>query len=109
MIRDVWSVLDRARTDDAPRTLTAAQDAVFREYLPMARTIAAAVDCGDRPGDRAAADQTAEIGLAQAVLGWRRSDSTGFELFAYVAIAAQLDRLPVQRPRSAGQPASGCL
>ena len=51
------------------------------------------VGAGDRPGNPAAAEQAAEIGLAQAVLGWRRSDSTGFEMFAHLAIAAQLDRL----------------
>jgi len=71
--RDVWQVLARARIDHALRTLAAAQDAVFRRYLPMA----------------------AELGLAQAVLGWRRADGDGFELFAGIAIAAQLERLPV--------------
>jgi len=33
-------------------------------------------------------------GLAQAVLGWRRRDVAGFDLFVSVAIAAQLKRLP---------------
>ena len=92
-IRDLWHVLDRARTDGASRTLAVAQDEVFRRYLPMARTLAAGVGAGGRPGGPAAAEQAAEIGLAQAVLGWRRSDSTGFELSAHIAIAAQLDRL----------------
>ena len=43
MVRDVWHVLDRARTDGAPRTRAAAQDEVFlgRGHLPMARTLAA--------------------------------------------------------------------
>ena len=40
-IRDLWHVLDRARTDGASRTLAVAQDEVFRRYLPMARTLAA--------------------------------------------------------------------
>jgi len=104
VVRDLWYVLDRARTYDA---LAVAQDAVFRRYLPMARALAGSVDCGDRPGDRTAADRAAEIGLAQAVLGWRRPYDTGFELFAHIAIAAELDRLPVQRPGSAGPPPPG--
>jgi hypothetical protein len=37
--QDVWCVLARAGIDDVPRTLAAAQDAVFRRYLPMARTL----------------------------------------------------------------------
>ena len=93
--RDVWQVLAGARTDHAPRTLAAAQDAVFRRYLPMARTLAHRRDSGGRPVDGADAERAAELGLAQAVLGWRRPDSDGFELFASIAIAAQLDRLPV--------------
>ena len=43
--QDAWCVLTRARTDNAPRTLAAAQEAVFRRYLPMARTLA------NSPGD----------------------------------------------------------
>ena len=53
-----------------------------------------------RPVDGADAERAAELGLAQAVLGWRRPDSDGFESFASIAIAAQLDRLPV--PNSEG-------
>ncbi|HEY5150103.1 MAG TPA: hypothetical protein VIJ23_09815 [Mycobacterium sp.] len=37
--------------------------------------------------------QAAEVGLAQAMLGWRRRDGQGFELFAGITIAAQLDHL----------------
>ena len=39
-IQDAWYVLARAGTDGASRTPAAAQDAVFRRYLPMARTLA---------------------------------------------------------------------
>ena len=98
--RDVWQALAGARTDNAPRTLAAVQDAVFLRYLPMARTLAHRRDSGDRRVDGTAAERSAELGLAQAVLGWRRPDSDGFELFASIAIAAQLDRLPV--PNSEG-------
>lgn len=105
LIRDVWHVLDRARTEEAPRTLAVAQDAVFRRYLPLARTLAGRMDSDDRRVDPAAAEQAAEIGLAQAVLGWRRPDGSGFESYAQIAIGAQLGRLPTcQPPKSAGWP-----
>ena len=91
--RDVWSVLARARAGDAPWALAAARDAVFRRYLPMARTLAHHSDPGGRPVDPLAAGPAAELGLAQAVLGWRQPDGAGFDLFVSIAIAAQLDRL----------------
>lgn len=94
LTRDVWHVLARARTDNTPRTLAAAQDAVFQRYLPMARTLANKPGAG-RSGERAGAERAAEIGLAQAVLGWHRADSDGFEVSARAAIASQLRRFPV--------------
>jgi len=66
---------------------------VFRRYLPMARTLAHHSDSGGRPVDPLAAGPAAELGLAQAVLGWRQPDGAGFDLFVSIAIAAQLDRL----------------
>ena len=48
-IRDMWSALARASTDNAPRTLAAARDAVFGRYLPMARTLAITPGQGRRP------------------------------------------------------------
>ncbi len=96
---DVWSVLASARAEQAPRTLAAAQDAVFQRYLPMARTLANNVASDAWPVDRTEAEQAAELGLAQAVLRWRRPDSSGFELSAREAIASQLRSLPVARYR----------
>ena len=93
LTHDVWHVLARARTDNTPRRLAAAQDAVFQRYLPMARTLANNPGAG-RSGERAGAERAAEIGLAQAVLGWHRPDSDGFEVSARAAIASQLHRLP---------------
>ena len=101
-IRDMWSALARASTDNAPRTLAAARDAVFGRYLPMARTLAITPGQGRRPVDPAAAEQAAELGLAQAVLAWRRPDGDGFEVTARAAIAAQLRRLP-EVPPGTGQ------
>ena len=97
-VRDEWSVLAGAGTGDAPRTVAAAQDAVFRRYLPMARAWADSVGPGGRQVDQVDAVRAAEIGLAQAVLGWWRPDSAGFEFFAHIAIAARLDRLPTAPP-----------
>jgi len=104
VIWDVWYVLATASTDHASRTLAAAQDTVFQRYLPMARTLAPSVDLGDPPVDSAAAERAAELGLAQDVLAWRRPDNTGFELFAHIAITAQLDRLPTIQPRRSSAP-----
>ena len=87
-------MMARARTGDAPRTLAAARDAVFRRYLPMARALANSPGPERRPVDPVRAEQAAELGLAQAVLGWRRPDGGGFELFASIAVAAQLDSIP---------------
>lgn len=105
--QDVWYVLARARTDQAPRTLAAAQDAVFRRYLPMARTLTSSADW---PVDPVAAEQAAELGLAQAVLRWRRPDGRGFEVFARGAIASHLRRLPTanggDHPRPGGEQAT---
>ena len=92
--QDVWSVMARARGGRSPQKLAGARDAVFRTYLPMARTLANAAGTELLPVDPVRAGQAAELGLAKAVLGWRRSDGGGFELFASIAIAAQLDRIP---------------
>jgi hypothetical protein len=96
LIRDVWYVL--AGAGKAPRTRAAARDAVFGRYLPMACTVATTPGPGGRPVDPADAEQAAELGLAQAVLGWRRPDGDGFEVTARAAIAAQLRRLPAPTP-----------
>ena len=93
-LQDVWSVMARARDGGSPQKLAVARDTVFRRYLPMARTLANAAGTELLPVDPVRADQAAEVGLAQAVLGWRRPDCGGFELFASIAIAAQLDRIP---------------
>ena len=108
LIRDVWYVLARASTDNAPRRLAAARDAVFGRYLPMARTLAITPGQGRRPVDPADAEQAAELGLAQAVRAWRRPDGDGFEATARAAIAAQLRRLPAVTPGNGpGHPPTG--
>ena len=97
LIRDVWYVLARASTDDAPRTLAGRVGRGVPSVLPMARALATKGP-GSRPVDPADAERAAELGLAEAVLGWRRPDSSGFEAFARAAIAAQLRRLSTANP-----------
>ena len=53
------------------------EDAAFRLYLPMARTLAHTVGGETRAG-RVTAEQAAELGLAYAVLAWRQRTSGGF-------------------------------
>lgn len=106
-LQDAWSVMAGASIDESPRTVAAARDAVFRRYLPMARTLANAAGPDLLSVDPVKAEQAAELGLAQAVLGWRRADSGGFALFASIAVAAQLDRVPTERGAHAAGRALG--
>ena len=69
--RDGWYVLAGARTANAPRTLAAARDAVFRRYLPMARMLATNGP-GSEPFDPVASERAAKC-------GWRRACSAGGE------------------------------
>lgn len=87
----LWAALHRARSGDTPITLAHTEDAVFRFYLPMARTLAHAAAAD--PADRGAAEQTAELGLAQAVLAWPQRTASGFSEFAKAAITVRLDAL----------------
>jgi hypothetical protein len=87
---ELWEALDRARTGSQPRTLAQVEDALFRYYLPMARSIAAR-HAPDHP-DPDGIGQAAEVGLAQAILGWRHRGPAGFDRFAGSTITAQLRR-----------------
>jgi hypothetical protein len=86
----LWTALYQARSAQQPRTLAHVEDALFRHYLPMARSIAdlSALEHQDRDGRR----QAAEVGLAQAILSWRDRAPAEFKQFAGAAIAAQLRR-----------------
>lgn len=86
-----------------------AEDAVFRYYLPLARSLADAAAVGGTVGgaDLADLDQAAELGLAQAVLGWRGRSARGFERFARGMIMSRLRRArPDAAERADGPPAS---
>lgn len=86
--RQLLVALDAARAGCSPCGLSRAEDAVFRHYLPMARSLA--VDGAARSGSPEVAIEAAELGLARAVLDWHGSDPLAFEGFARVTIMAHL-------------------
>ena len=98
--QEMWDALRRARAEQQPRTLAHVEDALFRHYLPMARTMAIAHTADT--ADPEAVGQAAEVGLAQAILAWRQRDSAGFDRYAHATISAQLRR---HRDRLTGTPA----
>ena len=91
----LWDALARARAVDDPGALAAAEDGVFRFYLPLAHAIArgwvssAVLAIG--------VVRAAEVGLAEAVLACWQPGSRGFEAFARVVITAELRRLATTR------------
>ena len=91
----LWAALAQARAVGAPGATAAAEDNLFRFYLPVARAL------GDAAAGAAvqseAARHAAEVGLAQAVLGWPASDN-GFLEFASRSITTVLRHLPVGVP-----------
>ena len=86
----LWAALVNVRTGDRPSTRARTEDAVFRFYLPMARTLARSSD--RYPPDPEGAEQAAELGLAQAVLAWRRPTGEGFDRAARAAILHHLQQ-----------------
>ena len=97
----LWDALNRARRDQTLQTLACVEDAVFRYYLPMARSIAHEPDTNDEgPG----VDDAAELGLAEAVLAWRHRESDGFDRFARASITYRLRDFCRPGLRSARQP-----
>jgi len=86
----LWAALTRAREEYSPRVLAAAEDAVFRWYLPLARSMS--TDQAGTAVDPIAIEQAAELGLAQAVLGWRQPDCREFERYASGMITERLNR-----------------
>jgi len=84
----LWIALTLARAGDTPSTRAHTEDAVFRFYLPMARTLARS--SARYPDDPEGAEQAAELGLAQAVLAWRYPSGQGFDRAAAAAITNHL-------------------
>ena len=85
----LWDALYLARTGKTWKPVADLEDAAFRLYLPMARTLAHTVG-GETATDRMVAEQAAELGLAYAVLAWRQRTSGGFWRFARSTIIRQL-------------------
>ena len=85
----LWDALYLARAGKTWQPVADLEDAAFRLYLPMARTLAHTVG-GETPADRVTAKQAAELGLAHAVLAWRQRTSGGFRRFARSTIMRQL-------------------
>ncbi len=93
-----WRILARARADGSSGLISAAEDALFRCYRPLAAAMAAsaaedaaaAAPAGVQPLSAAELEQAAELGLAQAVLAWRRADGVGFVESARRAIGHRL-------------------
>ena len=84
----LWDALYRARTGETEQSTADLEDAAFRYYLPMARSLAHSV-CGASI-DRVTAEQAAELGLAHAVLAWRQRGGAGFRRFARSAMMRQI-------------------
>ena len=86
----LWDALYLARAGKSGQPVADIEDAAFRFYLPMARSIARTV-CDD-PTSAAGADtvQAAELGLARAVLAWRQRTSGGFRRFARSTIMREI-------------------
>jgi hypothetical protein len=96
----LWKILNLARANSPmPRTLTDDEDAVFRFYLPFAHALAAGHPTATT--HPAAAQEAAEVGLAQAVLAWRYRDSHDFQRFAGIRIQAQFRASANRRTQSA--------
>ena len=83
----LWEALYVARAEQSGDSVAALEDAAFRMYLPMARTLARTVT---PETGRDASEQAAELGLAHAVLDWRHRTSAEFRRFARSAIIRQL-------------------
>jgi hypothetical protein len=66
------------------------EDAAFRRYLPLARTLAHTAGGETPDADRTATEQLAELGLANAVLAWRQRTGAGFRRSARSCIIREL-------------------
>src|SRR5664279_5747516 len=97
--QSLWDRLIRARVDSP--TISAAEDAVFRFYLPLAKALARGA--GGWAMDPELSEQAAELGLAKAVLAWRRPDCAAFISFARALMQSQIRQFsllgsPLPRP-----------
>ena len=86
----LWDALYQARAGRSRRLVADLEDAAFRRYLPLSRTLAHSA-AGDATGpDRTNIEQAAELGLAKAVLAWGARTGAGFPRFARSGIIREL-------------------
>jgi len=93
--KTLWDALIQARSQSP--VISAAEDAVFRFYLPLARATARTYAGWVVEPDLA--EQAAELGLANAVLAWRRADICAFAAFARAAMIRQMSVTAKARAR----------
>ena len=86
----LWERLVRARSES--QFVSMSEDAVFRFYLPFARSLVRCSAASELDRDRAV--QAAELGLARAVLAWRQYDCAAFVAFARGVILHQIQAPP---------------
>jgi len=87
----LWDALYQARKGQSRRLVADLEDAAFRRYLPMARTLAH-TEGGAQDADHPAIEQAAELGL-NAILAWRQRTGAGFRRFARSSIIRELSSL----------------
>jgi hypothetical protein len=86
----LWDALYQARASRSRRLVADLEDAAFRRYRPLARTLAHSA-AGEATGpDRTNIEQATELGLAKAVLAWRERTGAGFRRFARASIIREL-------------------
>ena len=95
---ELWDALARAREHYAPLVLTAAEEALLKFYLPLAREMSGSR--GVVGVDAKVAEHTAEVALAQAIVGWDQRTTEGFDGYACAAMAFRLMDLPGACPAS---------
>ena len=90
--QELWDALTRAREHYAPLILTAAEEALLKFYLPLARDMSGSSSIVGV--DPAIARHTAEVALARAIAEWDQRTSEGFDGYACAAMAFRLMDLP---------------
>ena len=81
----LWEALHSARSGHSPIPALDLEDALLRIYQPLARTIAQAT-VAESAADLAEAEETAQLGLTDAVRGWQNRTGGGFRYHAQTAI-----------------------
>ena len=93
--QELWDALTRAREHYAPLILTAAEEALLKFYLPLARDMSSSSSIVGV--DPAIAQHTAEVALSRAIAEWDQRTSEGFDGYACAAMAFRLMDLPGAR------------